>query len=114
MNQTKWTADQHVSLLIILHWVAAGLFGLLFLVTSLLNGLSFLPLPLFVVPLTALHAAAAMGMQTREPWSRIVSLIAAAISLFSFPLGTAFGVYAIIVHVNDDVRQQFLGAPNEP
>jgi hypothetical protein len=46
---------------------------------------------------TALCAVAGWGLTERAPWGRIVAIIAAILSLFHFPLGTALGVATLIL-----------------
>ena len=38
-----------------------------------------------------------MGLLKYRPWARILALIVAVLHLFSFPFGTALGVYAFWV-----------------
>ena len=48
-----------------------------------------------------------VGLLKRKNWARIVIIIVAALSLLNFPFGTAYGVYAIWVLINDQTRPFF-------
>jgi hypothetical protein len=48
-----------------------------------------------------------IGLLKHRDWSRIVIIIVAALSLLNFPLGTAYGVYAIWVLMHDQTRALF-------
>jgi hypothetical protein len=52
----------------------------------------FIALPTFI---------AGIGLLTRQGWSVILSVIVGCIKLFSFPIGTAMGVYAIWIFSED-------------
>ena len=47
----------------------------------------------------ALAFASGLGLLYRKPWGRVVALIAGVLALFSFPFGTALGIYTLIVLV---------------
>lgn len=46
---------------------------------------------------TALASVAAWGLLEHERWGRIVAIIAAILSLIKFPLGTAMGIWTLVV-----------------
>jgi len=46
---------------------------------------------------TALVLAAAWGLMEYAQWGRIVAIIAAILSLLKFPLGTAMGIWTLVV-----------------
>ena len=48
-----------------------------------------------------------IGILGYQRWARIVLLIVGAISLFSFPLGTALGIYTFWVLLNDETQRLF-------
>lgn len=52
---------------------------------------------LFVIGRTALALAAAWGLHDRAPWGRIVAIIAAVFSLLKFPIGTALGIWTLVM-----------------
>jgi hypothetical protein len=73
-------------------WLAGGLmslFAVLFLITSL---------PCIL---------AGYGLLRKRHWGRVLAIIVSALNLASFPLGTALGVYGLIVLLNDDSRRVF-------
>jgi hypothetical protein len=49
-----------------------------------------------IVVRVALAAIAAWGLWEREPWGRIVAIVAAFLSLLKFPLGTALGIWTLV------------------
>ncbi len=49
----------------------------------------------------------------RRPWARILVIILAVIDLFNVPLGTAFGIYAIWVLIQEDTIKLFAKQPEE-
>lgn len=50
---------------------------------------------------------AGIGVARRANWGRILTLIIAALNILNFPLGTALGVYAFWVLLNDEVSAVF-------
>ena len=40
---------------------------------------------------------AGWGLLQREPWARVVTLVVGFLTLFSIPLGTALGIYTLLV-----------------
>jgi hypothetical protein len=53
------------------------------------------------------YVAAGWGLLQFRNWARILGIILAAMALTSFPLGTAFGVYALIVLFKKDTEALF-------
>jgi hypothetical protein len=61
---------------------------------------SYLPAILilfFVLP----TLIASIGLLAKQSWAMILSLIVGCLKLFSFPIGTAMGVYAIWIFAED-------------
>ena len=52
---------------------------------------------------------AGWGLLKFRPWGRILAIVVAAVSLTSFPLGTAFGIYALIILFRKDTEALFSG-----
>jgi zinc-ribbon domain len=52
---------------------------------------------LFVVLWSVFLFAVGWGLIRREPWGRIVAIVAAFLNLFKFPFGTALGIWTLIV-----------------
>lgn len=48
-----------------------------------------------------------VGLLKRKPWSRIVIVVLSILHLFSFPIGTAIGVYSLYVLFQDEARGEF-------
>ncbi len=51
---------------------------------------------LFVVLRAALLFGAAWGLMERAPWGRVLAIVAAFLSLFKFPIGTAIGIWTLV------------------
>ena len=52
---------------------------------------------LFVVLRSALAFAAGWGLMERAPWGRTVALVAAFMALIKFPIGTALGIWTLVM-----------------
>jgi hypothetical protein len=50
-----------------------------------------------VIVRSCLALAAGWGLMERAPWGRIVAIIAAFLSLLKFPIGTAIGIWTLVV-----------------
>lgn len=61
-----------------------------------------------------LHVWDGLSLRQHRPWARLLALLLAVLNLFSFPFGTALGVYALWVMVNDHTRALFGRAPRHP
>lgn len=46
---------------------------------------------------TALALVAAWGLMEHAPWGRVVAIVAAIFSLIKFPIGTALGIWTLVV-----------------
>ena len=53
---------------------------------------------------------AGVGLQRYRPWARILALVLAVLHIFSFPLGTAVGIYAFWVLLNERTQPLFATA----
>lgn len=47
------------------------------------------------------------GMLKFRPWARILMIIVSVLNLLHFPIGTALGIYGLIVLLNDETRRLF-------
>ncbi|HEX7707143.1 MAG TPA: hypothetical protein VF701_11860 [Thermoanaerobaculia bacterium] len=47
---------------------------------------------------------AGWGLWRRKSWARILTMILAVLHLPGFPLGTAIGIYALVIMLNDETR----------
>jgi hypothetical protein len=50
---------------------------------------------------------AGMGLYKRKEWARILTLILAVIEIFSFPFGTAIGIYSIWALIQPETVSAF-------
>lgn len=48
---------------------------------------------------------AGWGLSKRKAWARILTIIIAILSLPQFPIGTAIGVYALVILFNDESKR---------
>ena len=48
---------------------------------------------------------AGWGLSKNKAWARILAIIIAILSLPSFPIGTALGVYALVILFNEEAKQ---------
>jgi hypothetical protein len=58
---------------------------------------------LFAIP----YLACGFGLWKFRRWARLLAIILAAIAVIKFPLGTAFGVYALIILFRKDTEALF-------
>jgi len=73
---------------------------------ALLGGLfGVIAVFIFVMGLVALLAG--IGLRKWRPWARILTIILAILNLLHFPIGTAIGVYSLVVLFNADVVAAF-------
>ena len=55
----------------------------------------------------AAHAIVGVPLRRRTPWSRLVALMLGSIDLLLLPYGTALGVYALYVLLNEEGKALF-------
>ena len=59
-------------------------------------------IPVLVIIFLALPAlVAGIGLLARQKWSMILALIIGCLNIFSFPVGTAIGIYTIWVYAEE-------------
>jgi hypothetical protein len=58
---------------------------------------------LFAVPKLLVGTA----LRRRAPWSRLGGLVMGCVGLMNIPLGTALGLFAIVVLIDKDVQAEF-------
>lgn len=66
---------------------------------------TFIAIFLFVLSVPSIVGG--WGMLKFRPWARILMIIVSVLNLLHFPLGTALGVYGLIVLLNDETRRLF-------
>jgi hypothetical protein len=67
-----------------------------------------------VIILSAPSIIVGLGLRKRREWARIFALVLAVLHLFSFPLGTAVGIYAFWVLLNPEATQIFASQRQTP
>jgi len=77
------------------------------LITGVLMGGLGAVVGIFVMLFSLPSFAAGIGIRRRRPWGRIVGIVVGALALTSVPLGTALGVYALVVLIDKDVGEAF-------
>lgn len=55
---------------------------------------------------------AGMGLYKRKEWARILTLILSVIEIFSFPFGTAIGIYSIWALIQPETIAEFGNSQN--
>ncbi len=116
--------ERHISLIGIL-WIVFGGLSLMvgFLGFLLLFGISLIPdmgpeapfilrtvgsIAVFFFALLGLpKIIAGIGLLKKKEWGRILTLIVSFISLLNIPLGTALGIYSIVILVKEESIQYF-------
>ena len=76
------------------------------LITGIIGPAVAGPLLLFA----ALQVVGGLALLQKRPWARILVLILSFLSLLIIPIGTAYGIYAIWVLMNDDTVRLFAAA----
>ncbi len=74
---------------------------ILFLVSSLIRTIFILLLIFSALP----SIIAGIGLLQKKSWGVVIALIAGCVSIFSFPFGTAVGVYSIYVFVENNKQK---------
>jgi len=121
MKERDW--DLHINILAWLNifgsalFLAVGVIGLLFMAGIGLaseDPLAFQILGIvglmgaFFFALLALPGlAAGYGLLKRHPWARILALIVAFFNLANFPIGSAIGVYAFVLLLQNGMAEYF-------
>ena len=67
------------------------------LILSIVQYLPAIIITLFSIP----TLLAGIGLLTRQRWATLFALIMGCVKLFSFPIGTAIGIYAIWIYGQD-------------
>jgi len=58
--------------------------------------------PAFVIIVFSIPTViAAIGLLTRQSWATVFALIVGCLKLFSFPIGTAIGIYSIWIYAEE-------------
>ena len=69
--------------------------------------------PAFVILVFSIPTLiAGYGLLTRKPWAAFFSLIIGCFKLFSFPIGTAIGIYSIWIYAEEQKVKRNLNPEN--
>lgn len=71
---------------------------ILFMVSSIMRTIFILLLIFSALP----SIIAGIGLLQKKSWGVVIALIAGCVSIFSFPFGTAVGIYSIYVFVENN------------
>jgi len=71
-------------------------------------GLTGIALSLILLLFAIPYVACGVGLFKFRRWARVLGIILAAIALVKFPLGTAFGIYALIILFRKDTEALFI------
>lgn len=99
-------------------WLANGVVGILLLITGLIISNTFIPGAqdaaivtfgslCFFVPGIVADFLIGYGMFNYKSWARILAIIFSIINLPIFPIGTALGIYTLVIMFNKDVEALF-------
>ena len=69
----------------------------------------------FFLPGIIAYALAGYGLLNYKGWARILVIILAILNLILIPIGTALGIYTLVIMFNDETKALFNGevAPDE-
>lgn len=116
--------EKHVNVISVL-WIVYGALGIFFafFIFWFFTGISYLPDmdsegsyilrwvgicgSIFIGTLSLPEIIAGIGLMKRKEWGRIFVLVVSFLNLIGFPLGTALGVYSIIILFNEETVQLF-------
>jgi len=73
-------------------------------------GLTGMMASMVLLVLAVPYVVCGWGLLKLKPWSRVIGIILAALALMSFPLGTIFGVYALIILFKKETEALFAPA----
>jgi hypothetical protein len=73
---------------------------------------AFTALAIIAMVWGAAHVVVGVPLRRHRPWSRLVALMLGAVDLLLLPYGTALGVYAIWILLNEDAKKLFQLAPS--
>ena len=62
---------------------------------------------LCLIAFLGIAVAGGIGLLTGKEWGRILSIVHAALNLFSVPVGTLLGILALIYLIRADVKEYF-------
>ncbi len=63
----------------------------------------------FFLPGIIAYIVAGYGLLKYKSWARILAIILAILNLILFPIGTALGIYTLVIMFNDETKALFRG-----
>src|SRR5262249_8500736 len=72
-----------------------------------LTAAAFTALAIIAIAWGAAHIVVGVPLRRHRPWSRLVALMLGAVDLLLLPYGTALGIYAIWILLNEDAKKLF-------
>jgi uncharacterized membrane protein YozB (DUF420 family) len=63
----------------------------------------------FFLPGVIAYILAGFGLVKYKSWARILAIILAILNLILFPIGTALGIYTLVIMFNDEAEALFRG-----
>jgi len=103
-------------------WIVNGMLSILMLIIGLtvINWPGTVPNPrdsllastgalCFFLPGIIAYALAGYGLLKYKSWARILAIILAILNLILFPIGTALGIYTLVIMFNEETKTLFRG-----
>ena len=63
----------------------------------------------FFLPGVIVYVLAGYGLLNYKSWARILAIILAILNLILFPIGTAIGIYTLVIMFNEEAKALFRG-----
>jgi len=70
-------------------------------------------LGLFVIAVGILGIVVGSKLNEYRNWARVTQIIYGVLQLVNFPLGTAFGIYSLVIMLSEDGKALFAQKPEE-
>jgi fructose-specific phosphotransferase system IIC component len=103
-------------------WIVNGMLSILMAIIGLavINWPGIVPNPrdsllastgalCFFLPGIIAYIVAGYGLLKYKSWARILAIILAILNLILFPIGTALGIYTLVIMFNDETKALFRG-----
>jgi hypothetical protein len=76
-------------------------------VAAAVTAAAFTALAIIAMIWGAAHVVVGVPLRRHQPWTRLVALMLGAVDLLLLPYGTALGIYAIWILLNEDAKKLF-------
>ena len=73
-----------------------------------LTAAAFTVLAILAMVWGSAHVIVGVSVRRQRPWSRLVALMLGAVDLLLLPYGTALGIYAIWILLNENAKSLFI------